>query len=433
MKEVSGFSKCSKNEKIAWLTTHYFSDAQQAEEILKSYWNDDTELQQLHDEFSENTITNYYLPFGIAPNFKINGTIYAIPMVTEESSVVAAACKAAKFWMKNGGFKAEVLGTTKSGQIHFLYDGTPDKLNDFFTRIQSDLLSSTRHLTTNMRKRNGGITALRLVDKTRELANYYQIDVDFETADAMGANFINSCLEHLAKTFETLIDQDDEFDEEVEIIMSILSNYVPHCRVRAEVSCSIYDFFTDPEESQLFAHKFEQAVRIAQVAPERAVTHNKGVMNGIDAVILATGNDFRAVEACAQAYAARSGKYSSLTQVKIENDQFHFWLELPLALGTVGGLTRLHPIVKIALELLQHPTAKQLMQIAAVVGLAQNFAAIGSLITTGIQEGHMKMHLKNILNQIQATPQERQAIKTYFKDNTVSYRAVLNQLEKIRK
>lgn len=433
MKEVSGFSKLSKNEKIAWLATHYFSDPQKAEEILKLYWNDNPKLQQLHDEFSENTITNYYLPFGVAPNFKINGEFYAIPMVTEESSVVAAASKAAKFWMDKGGFKAKVLGTTKSGQIHFIYSGEPYKIKEFFDRIEPELLQSTHHLTANMRKRKGGITRLRLIDKTAALEGYYQIDVGFETADAMGANFINSCLEHLAKTFEELVEKDKTFDEEIEIIMSILSNYVPNCRVRAEVSCSVDDFFPNQEESRLFAYKFEQAVKIAQVATERAVTHNKGVMNGIDAVILATGNDFRAIEACAQAYAARSGMYSSLTAVKIEGDQFHFWLELPLALGTVGGLTRLHPIVKIALELLQNPSAKELMQIAAVVGLAQNFAAIGSLITTGIQEGHMKMHLNNILNQVEATSQERKQITAYFKNNTVSYRAVLSRLEKIRK
>ncbi len=433
MKEVSGFSKRSKEEKITWLTSHFFKSPDKASAVLKQYWNEDIKLQQLHDEFSENTLSNYYLPFGVAPNFKINNAFYAIPMVTEESSVVAAACKAAKFWKDKGGFKAEVLGTTKSGQVHFLYKGSYPELQAFFQQIKTQLWNSTASLTQNMRKRGGGLTRMELVDKTTALENYYQLDCDFETADAMGANFINSCLEQIAKTFKGLAMEDETLSETPEIIMSILSNYVPKCLVRAEVNCSINDFFPDKDTSQNFARKFVEAVKIARVVIERAVTHNKGIMNGIDAVILATGNDFRAIEACAQAYACRSGQYSSLTQAEIQGDQFRFWIEIPLALGTVGGLTRLHPMVTFALELLQNPTAKELMQIVAVVGLAQNFAAIGSLVTTGIQEGHMKMHLNNILNQFEATAEERKQITLHFKSHTVSYRSVLDQLEKIRK
>jgi len=155
-------------------------------------------------------------------------------------------------------------------------------------------------------------------------------------------------------------------------------------------------------------------------------------MNGIDAVVLATGNDFRAVEAGVHAYASKNGQYSSLTHAKVENGVFTFWMEIPLALGTVGGLTSLHPLVKLALNLLDHPTAKQLMQIVAVAGLAQNFAALRSLTTTGIQEGHMKMHLMNILNQFEATPQEKETIINHFKHNTVSHSAVVEQIEKLR-
>src|SRR5690606_10153391 len=147
--------------------------------------------------------------------------------------------------------------------------------------------------------------------------------------------------------------------------------------------------------------------RIAEIETYRAVTHNKGIMNGVDAVILATGNDFRAIEAGAHAFASKSGKYSSLSHVEINENQFRFWLDLPLALGTVGGLTNLHPMVKFAMDLLGKPNANQLMEIIAVAGLAQNFAAIKSLTTTGIQQGHMKLHLMNILNQFQATASER--------------------------
>ncbi|MGB2683802.1 MAG: hydroxymethylglutaryl-CoA reductase, partial [Olleya sp.] len=163
-----------------------------------------------------------------------------------------------------------------------------------------------------------------------------------------------------------------------------------------------------------------------------AVTHNKGIMNGIDAVVLATGNDFRAVEAGVHAYAAKDGKYSSLTHAKIEDGIFTFWMEIPLALGTVGGLTSLHPLVKLALQILDQPNAKQLMQIVAVAGLAQNFAALRSLTTTGIQEGHMKMHLMNILNQFEATPSEKEQVVNYFKTNVVTHSAVVEAIEKLR-
>jgi hydroxymethylglutaryl-CoA reductase len=215
--------------------------------------------------------------------------------------------------------------------------------------------------------------------------------------------------------------------------MSILSNYVPECLVRAEVSCPVEDSGEPQGGSGLdFATKFVQAVKIAEVEPYRAVTHNKGIMNGIDAVILATGNDFRAVEAGVHAYAAKAGHYSSLSHAKIENGIFTFWMEIPLALGTVGGLTGLHPLVKLALELLGNPSAKDLMQIVAVAGLAQNFAALRSLTTTGIQQGHMKMHLMNILNQFEASTKEKIALTAHFKDTTVTHNAVVEALKNLR-
>ena len=155
-------------------------------------------------------------------------------------------------------------------------------------------------------------------------------------------------------------------------------------------------------------------------------------MNGIDAVVLATGNDFRAVEAGVHAYAARDGQYRSLTHASVDDGIFTFWIEIPLALGTVGGLTKLHPLVKWSMELLENPSAQELMQIVAVAGLAQNFAALKSLTTTGIQEGHMKMHLMNILNQMEATDTEKQETVTHFKTNTVTHSAVVSFIEALR-
>ncbi|MBB3123984.1 hydroxymethylglutaryl-CoA reductase [Mesoflavibacter sabulilitoris] len=427
---VSGFSKLSKTEKIDWLVTHHFSKNDSIKQALKQYWNSDEKLQQLHDEFIENTLTNFYLPFGVAPNFVINDKIYTIPMAIEESSVVAAASKAAKFWQTRGGFKTKVISTTKIGQVHFMYKGKKEALTSFFDEIKSKLITDAKPITKNMEKRGGGILDIQLIDKTTDLDNYYQLHATFETLDAMGANFINSCLEQFAKTFKT--EAETQLAEPVEIVMSILSNYVPECLVRAEVSCKVEDLSEKDIDPNTFAEKFVQAVKIAEIEPYRAVTHNKGIMNGIDAVVLATGNDFRAVEAGVHAYASKDGRYSSLTHAKVENGVFTFWMEIPLALGTVGGLTSLHPLVKLALNLLDHPTAKQLMQIVAVAGLAQNFAALRSLTTTGIQEGHMKMHLMNILNQFEATPQEKETIINHFKNNTVSHSAVVEQIEKLR-
>jgi hydroxymethylglutaryl-CoA reductase len=433
---VAGFSKLSKKEKINWIANTYFSKPEEALTIIRNYWNSDEKLQQLHDEFIENTITNLYIPLGVAPNFLINGQYKTIPMAIEESSVVAAASKAAKYWSTRGGFKASVIDTEKIGQVHFIFNGDTEKLESFFDQIKPKFFSETQSITKNMQQRGGGILDIKLKDKRSLLENYFQLHATFETKDSMGANFINSCLEQFATTLKDEFQHSDLFSEDdtLKVVMSILSNYVPHCVVRAEVSCAIEDLsekhIPNPQE---FAERFLQAVQIAEVEPFRAVTHNKGIMNGVDAVILATGNDFRAVEAGVHAYASRNGQYSSLSHAKIENGIFTFWLEIPLALGTVGGLTSLHPLVKLCFEILEKPSAKELMQIVAVAGLAQNFAALRSLTTTGIQEGHMKMHLNNIINQFEASEEERRLIKSHFKKNTVSHSAVVEFIESLRK
>ena len=437
MQHKLGFSKLSKEEKIDWITSTYFSNPKEAKKTLLQYWNTEESIQKLHDEFIENTITNFYLPLGVAPNFTINGKNYTIPFAIEESSVVAAASKAAKFWGARGGFKTTILGTEKIGQVHFLYQGDTTKLQQYFDFIKPTLLADTDSITKNMQKRGGGITSLSLVDKTSELENYYQIHATFETKDSMGANFINSCLEQFAKTFKDNASSFATFtaeESDILIIMSILSNFVPNCVVRAEVSCPVSELNEDKNIApELFAEKFVTAVKIAEIEPYRAVTHNKGIMNGIDAVVIATGNDFRAVEAGVHAYASRNGKYSSLSHAKIENGIFTFWLDVPLALGTVGGLTSLHPLVKFSMEMLGNPSAQELMEVIAVAGLAQNFAALRSLTTSGIQQGHMKMHLNNILNQHKATKEEKEKVLAYFAEQTVSHNLVVDYLERLRK
>lgn len=420
-KTISGFSKFSKQEKIDWIVNTFFGDSKNATKTLNQYWNSNQILQDLHDDFIENTISNFYIPYGVAPNFIINGKEYVVPMAIEESSVVAAASLVAKFWSTRGGFKATVLSTTKIGQVHFMFDGDFEEIQKYFKVVKLSLISATDSITKNMRKRGGGILDIELRNKTSELENYYQLHVTFETKDSMGANFINSCLETIANKFR---------NDTIQIVMSILSNYVPDCIVRAEVACPVAELYQ--ENSEMYAKKFLQAVQIANIEPHRAVTHNKGIMNGVDAVVIATGNDFRAIESGAHAYASRSGKYRSLSRCEIEDGIFKFSIEIPLALGTVGGLTSIHPLAKLSLEMLQNPSAKELMEIIAVAGLAQNFAALRALTTTGIQQGHMKMHLSNIIKQLDASEEEKTYLLNYFENKEVSHSAVVDAYERLK-
>jgi hydroxymethylglutaryl-CoA reductase len=433
-KHVFGFSKFNKAQKIEWISQSFLADVPDAHSILQQYWNDDDKLQELHDGFSENTISNFYLPYGIAPNFLIDGETYAIPMAVEESSVVAAASKAAKFWQDRGGFKTRIIGTEKVGQVHLMYHGLNSEMEAFYAFAKAELLQSIESLNASMKKRGGGIKELRLVNKTTDLDGYYQLHATFETRDAMGANFINSTLEQLAASLKAQSEIYEGFSADApEVVMSILSNYVPNCRVHVQVDCPVQDLgVVNGVPAETFASKFARAVEIAIIEPYRAVTHNKGIMNGIDAVVIATGNDFRAVEAAVHAYAARDGKYRSLTKARVEDNHFYFEAEFPLALGTIGGLTSLHPLAKLSLQILQNPSAEDLMRIVAVCGLAQNFAAIHSLVTTGIQKGHMKMHLNNMLDQIGASDEEANKVKEKLGDETPNYSRLKEILADIR-
>jgi len=431
---IKGFSKLTKEAKIEWLIANYFNGEEKAREVLVSYWHSDEKLQKLHDEFIENTVSNFYMPMGIAPNFLINGKEYAVPMVTEESSVVAAAAKSANFWADKGGFKATVKSTTKIGHVHFLWKGdNTDDLTSFIAGIVPKFYTESNSITANMRKRGGGILAIELVDKTADIPYYYQLEAEFETCDSMGANFINSCLEKFADVLKSEIANASLAVNEVEVVMCILSNYTPKCLVKVEVSCPIAQMVEGTDMSpQAFAERFTTAVRIAETQPYRAVTHNRGIMNGIDSVILATGNDFRAIEASAHAYASKDGRYSSLTHADMSDGLFKFWIEVPLALGTVGGITGLHPMVKFAHQMMGNPSAAELMMISAAVGLAQNFSALRSLTTTGIQQGHMKMHLLNILNQLEATEEEKAMIVRFFIKNTPHHAEVVSAFQRVR-
>jgi hydroxymethylglutaryl-CoA reductase len=431
--KIIGFSKLSRDEKISWVSKNFLDNSNEFEDILNKYLNDDKDIQSIHNSLSENAISNFYLPYSISPNFLINHKNYCVPLVTEESSVVAALSNSSKFWYDRGGFKSKVISKIKTGQIHFKYNGNAENLEKFINDNEDRLIESTDRITKKMRERGGGISKIRLVNKSAELKSYYQLHVDFETIDSMGANFINSCLEIISKEFHQLLNDSPQFKEsekKIEVIMSILSNYTPECIVESSLECKIDDLGNiDGMSSEEFAFRFKNAFDIADIDINRAVTHNKGIMNGVDAVLISTGNDFRAVEAGIHAYASRKGKYKSLSECTIINNIFKISLRVPLSVGTVGGITDVHPMVKLSLKLLNSPTSDDLMKIICSVGLAQNFAAVKSLVTTGIQKGHMKMHLINLLIKQNATKDQIDKSEEYFRDKEINSKSVKDFLD----
>lgn len=393
MDRFAGFSKLTVSGKLGKLADEGFINPE-TRDLLISFQPEDLHFAALLENMTENVVSAYSLPYSIAPGFLINGKEYVLPMVTEESSVVAAASWSAKFWAGRGGFQTRIISETKTGQIHFLWTGDPAKLTGGSSDLFATLRSAAAQITAGMESRGGGITGFELIDLTKQIDNLFQIRVLFRTADSMGANFINSCLEKMSSAlcgaFQSLFGAGDE----PEVIMSILSNHIPECRVECTVECPIDDLagITGIRSPSDFARRFALAVNIARIDPYRAVTHNKGIYNGIDAVVLATANDFRAVEASGHAWASISGRYTGLTRITTDHNIFRYTLEVPMALGTVGGLTKTHPLAAASLKILGDPGAAELMQIASAAGMASNFAALKALVTTGIQAGHMPLH-----------------------------------------
>jgi hydroxymethylglutaryl-CoA reductase len=429
---IQGFSRLGREDQVK-LVASFTDDPGGIAHELNAHLSADSTRQKMYQEFSENSVSNFFLPYGIAPNFRINDTYYMVPMVTEESSVVAAAAFAAKYWSERGGFYTRITTMQKPGHIHFTWKGSAGELTGFINDLTPGFHKVTAYFTRRMNQRGGGIMEISLKDLTDKMEGYYQLQVIFDTADSMGANFINSCLEQMADYLHQQV-QLAGLSDRLEIIMSVLSNYSPGCMVECGVNCSV-DEMAHPQYDMggtEFCRKFEKAVNLAKHDVYRAVTHNKGIFNGVDAVVIATGNDFRAVEANGHAYASRSGQYRGLTDVEISKDTFHCRISIPLAIGTVGGLTGLHPLAAVSLKILGNPHASDLMSVVASAGMACNFSAIRALITGGIQKGHMKLHLSNVLNQFHATNTEKVAALEYFNKRAVSFSAVEDFLINLR-
>jgi len=430
---IRGFSKLTEEEKRNFIA-RLCNDSSVVEDRLERFLMEDETERSHFLELSENTISSFHTPYGIAPNFLVNERIYHVPMAIEESSVVAAASHSARFWAERGGFAIKSVTTIKLGHVYFRWFGEPHYIRERWHQLKLFLLERLKKLTSNMVRRGGGILSLELMDESGTIDNLYKLELKVETINSMGANFVNTCLEDMAEGLDLFFTVDEEPEQKkCQVAMSILSNYTPDCTVTVEASCEIEHLKPIAERLpvEIFANKLCLAFQIAHHDSYRAVTHNKGIMNGVDAVLMATGNDYRAAEAAAHAFAARDGKYRSLSRCKVENNVLTIGLTIPLAVGTVGGITNLHPLARLSLEILGNPNARDLMGIVAAVGLASNFAAVRSLVTTGIQKGHMRLHLSNILNTLNVNNGQREQAELYFSDRKVSFNAVKHFLHEI--
>lgn len=386
--QMSGFYKLSQAERFQRLQNCHgltLSDI----ELLKKESALSFEMSNL---FVENAIGNFPLPLGLVTNVVLNDKQYSVPFAVEESSVIAASSNASKWVKSSGGFQSRRIGNQMIGQIQLL-DINAEQMLQAEQRLEaqkSQLISTANKIHPRLFQRGGGVTDLvfrKFLDAPKPFA---VLHVHINTCEAMGANLVNTTCEKLAPLIAEL--------SGARIGLKILSNFATERRF--EVECQV-----DPEflaekgfdNGLAVAERICEATDFANVDPHRAATHNKGIMNGIDPVLIATGNDWRANEAGIHAYACKAGHYGSLSQWKmLPNGKLLGRLEAPMQVGTVGGITRLHPIAQQSLEILGRPSSDLLAQIALATGLASNLAALRALVTTGIQAGHMKLHAKNL-------------------------------------
>lgn len=418
----TGFSKKSPQERIehlkknALLTSNHLQDLQ-ANKLLGL---------ETANQMAENVLGTFSLPFATAPDFLINDKDYLVPMVTEEPSVVAAASFAAKIIRRSGGFQTHVHDRKMIGQVA-LYDVPNVKMAEQKILDSSALLlSQANEAHPSIVKRGGGARDIRVEAKEEFLIIYLTVD----TQEAMGANMVNTMMEALVPTLEEL--------SEGQALMAILSNYATESLVTSECSIDLRFLSRNKEEAQNLARKMELASRLAQVDVYRASTHNKGIFNGIDAVVMATGNDWRAIEAGCHAYASRDGQYRSLSNWIFDEEAqvLKGSLTLPMPIATRGGSIGLNPTVQVAHDLLGQPQARELAAVIVSLGLAQNFAALKALTSTGIQAGHMKLQAKSLALLAGASDSEVGQVVSQLLEakhlNQETAQAILHKLRNIK-
>ncbi|EOT42508.1 hydroxymethylglutaryl-CoA reductase, degradative [Enterococcus columbae] len=390
--EKKKFQQLSSNQRRDYLKQQGYIDA-----TTQASWSEIALPVDVFEHLIENQVTDFALPLGIVPEFVVNDQTYYVPFVTEEPSVVAACSYAAKMARSTGGFRATMEKRWARGQI-VVADLTLDaaeELTQWLIAHEQELIQVANDAYPSIVKRGGGIRAIetRLLDE----GHLMSIDVLMDTKDAMGANMLNTVLEALAAHLKAVLD--------IEVLFAILTNYNTEAVVKAQVEIPFHQL-DKLGEGKKVAQKIAMAASVAKLDPYRAVTHNKGIMNGIDALVSATGNDTRACAAAIHAYAARNGSYQGLTDWQVRDNVLYGSIELPLLLATVGGATKILPRAKEALELLDLNDAVELSQLAAAVGLAQNLAALRAIVSEGIQKGHMKMQARSLAMSVGAKGEE---------------------------
>lgn len=388
-----GFSKLNRRERFQRL----LDMGALTEEDIDYLTNGGIQSPDLAEKLIENVVGYFQLPLGIATHFCIDGKDYVIPMVVEETSIIAAVSKTAKWIKQQGYIQTRVDGDCILGQIHFASIEDFDKFSDIILQNKQFLIEqANEEVAFSMVKRGGGVTDLfvrRLIGESGQ--NMAVIHLAMNSCDAMGANILNQVLEYLKRPLEYLTQE--------RVSMCILTNLNDQKLTTAEVVIQGVD-------SEL-GERLEQASLFAELDPYRAATHNKGVMNGMDPVVIATGNDWRAVEAGVHAYASRSGQYKAITQWRFSEGELRGRLTAPIIVGTVGGVTAVHPTAKLCLRMMGIESANHLSRLIAAVGLVQNLGAITALCTEGIIQGHMKLHIDNLLLIAGATELEMPLLK----------------------
>ena len=381
----NGFSKKTYHERLELLR----AQALLSPEKQTSLEQDEQVSLAVADQLSENVVGTFSLPYSIIPELLVNGQDYTVPYVTEEPSVVAAASYASKIIKRSGGFTAQVHERQMIGQVALYQVAEPEKAQEKIANKKVELLELANQAYPSIVKRGGGARDLH-VEQIKGETDFLVVYLHVDTQEAMGANMLNTMLEALKPVLEEL--------SQGQSLMGILSNYATDSLVTA--SCRIAFRYLSPQRDQGrgIAEKIALASQFAQVDPYRAATHNKGIFNGIDAILIATGNDWRAIEAGAHAFASRDGRYQGLSQwtLDMEREELVGEMTLPMPVATKGGSIGLNPRVALSHELLGNPSAKELAQIIVSIGLAQNFAALKALVSTGIQQGHMKLQAKSL-------------------------------------
>lgn len=418
----NGFSKKSYQERLELLTAQALLSPERQESLEQ----DEQMSVTVADQLSENVVGTFSLPYSLVPEVLVNGQEYTVPYVTEEPSVVAAASYASKIIKRAGGFTAQVHERQMIGQVALYQVDDPDLAQVQIASKKAELLELANQAYPSIVKRGGGARDLH-VEQIKGETDFLVVYLHVDTQEAMGANMLNTMLEALKPVLEEL--------SQGQSLMGILSNYATDSLVTASCRIAFRYLSRQKDQGREIAEKIALASQFAQADPYRATTHNKGIFNGIDSILIATGNDWRAIEAGAHAFASRDGRYQGLSQwtLDLDREELVGHMTLPMPVATKGGSIGLNPRVALSHELLGNPSAKELAQLIVSIGLAQNFAALKALVSTGIQQGHMKLQAKSLALLAGASESEvAPLVERLIADKTFNLETAQRYLENLR-